>query len=191
MLVNRLNVFNLALMQLGKDPVVDVNTHTVELAKLRAVEQMALESLLQSHRWDFAIQKQELTFVQDLLNEEFIKLYSIPNNCIEIWRVYDVEGEDLDYSKDSRGLATSSDRVFIEYTFLQTDYGKYDATFCEALAMRIAALAAPSVQHSDSKTDYISSTGQKKQAVAASKAVGRSQRNWEQNTTWLRNRNNY
>ncbi|MFN5919699.1 MAG: hypothetical protein ACK45I_00190, partial [Bacteroidota bacterium] len=110
-------------MQLGKDPVVDVNSHTVELAKLRAVEQMALESLLQSHRWDFAIQKQELTFIQDLLNEEFIKLYSIPNDCIEIWRVYDIEGENLDYSKDSRGLATSSDRVFIEYTFLQTDYG--------------------------------------------------------------------
>lgn len=189
MLVNRLNVFNLALLQLGKEPVIDVNDHTVELAKLRAVEQMALESLLQSHRWDFAIKKAELTFIQDLTNEEFIKLYSLPNDCLEIWRIYDVEGENVDYSKDSRGLATDSDRVFIEYTFLQLDYSKYDSTFCETLAMKMAALAAPAVQHSDSKTDYIASGSNKKQAIAASKAVGRSQRNWEQNTTWLRGRN--
>lgn len=191
MLVNRLNVFNLALMQLQQEPVLDVNSHTAELAKLRAVEQMAIETVLQSHRWDFAIKKAELTYVSDYTLGEYTKLFALPNDSLEIWRVYDIDGQDIDYAKVSDGLISNNDRVFVEYTFLQVDYGKYDATFCEALALKMAALVSPSVQHSDSKTDYISSNAGKKQAIAASKAVGRSPRTWTQSTTWLDGRNNY
>ena len=79
MLVNRLNVFNLALMQLQQEPVLDVNSHTAELAKLRAVEQMAIETVLQSHRWDFAIKKVELTYVSDYTLGEYTKLFALPN----------------------------------------------------------------------------------------------------------------
>jgi|GEM_PF-6055359 len=191
MLVSRLNVFNLALLQLGKEPVLDVNANTIEIAKLREVETFAIESLLQASRWDFAVKKTELTFIADYTNGEFSKLYSLPNDCLEIWRVYDLDNQDIDYAKVDQGLTSDSLRVFVEYTKIMggNDYGKFDATFCEALAFKMAGLVAPSVQHSDTKTDYINSNSIKKQGIAASKAVGRGSRTYTQSTTWLNGRN--
>ena len=188
---SKLNVFNRALAALHQEPVIDVNSHTPELAKLRSAEEMTRQALLQSQRWDFATKRTELTYISDYTFGEYTKLFALPNDYLEVWRVYDIEGQDIDYAKISDGLICDASRVFVEYVFDETDYSKYDATFGEAFALALAERVSENVLYSDSKTDYIAKAAAKQQAIAASKAVGRSPRTWSQSTTWLNGRNNY
>lgn len=189
MAITKLQVYNLALVQLGQSPITDLNTVNPTMTKLNALYQIAIEGLIEEQRWDFATKHVQLVLAASGNIGAYDKRYTLPVDLLKINIVYSTEddpyGSQIEYDVQFNGLLTNSDTVYMEYIYDLTANSSFDATFAEALAFRLAALCSPAVYHSVSTTNNLSSKAGNKQAIAANKLNNRSPIKATFNGTWL------
>ena len=189
MSTTKLQVYNLALIQLGQSPVADLNVVNPTMSKLNAIYQIAIEGLVEEQRWDFATKHVQLTLATSNNLGAYDKKYTLPADVVKVNIVYsngdDPYGTQIDYEVQFDGLYSNSDTVYIEYVYDLTALTTLDTPFGEALAFRLAALCSPAVYHSVTTTNNLASRAATKQAIAGNKANNRSPQKATFNSSWL------
>lgn len=193
MAVTRLMVFNLALQMLGKNPVSDLAVADLVVEKLKAVEQISQKSLLASGEFDFARSDVQLAYIGPLTIGRYRKQYALPPDCLEVIYAYkeatssniDENTEPIDYEIQDGTLLSNTDAVYVKYTKDVTDYSKYDWTFAEALAGKMASLCGLSVNHSTGRTGFIGDVASRTAGFALNRSIGKSQTRYIRETNWL------
>lgn len=183
--ITKLNVLNMALAELQQEPVLDENADTSNAATLRTYFDTALDVALKAHAWDFATKYVELTLDSDADNiTPYSYLFQLPEDFLEFQRVYDENGETSEYQNTSEGLYTNSNPAYLKYTYRNTDFGTYDSAFAQALAFSLAELASSSIIGNQGREQYLEGKAGRKEAIAASKSVGRGKTTYNLGSTW-------
>ena len=195
--VTRLIVFNLAMGFLEQDPVTDVNLASETLEKLRNVEDTARSVLMSSGDFDFARADAELALVDTVTFGEYRKRYRVPVDSLEILFAYkdslssnlDEKTEPVEYEIQDDLLLCNEDQVYVKYSKFVDDYSKYDWTFAEALALKMANLSSLSITSSVSKAGYLGQSSSQAGANALNRSIGKSGNKYFRDTTWISERN--
>lgn len=173
--ISKLTVYNLALAELEQEPVVSLSTDSRNLKVLNNAYDLALYTALKARNWDFATTFVQLNLISDASNlSPYTHLYALPNDFIEFQRVFDTDGNDVEFINTADGLYTNADPCYIQYTKLITDYSKFDEDFIKLLAYSLAELCAAEIQGDTQKEDFLSKKVDKIEAIAASKSVGKA-----------------
>jgi hypothetical protein len=189
MAITKLNIYNLALIQLGQSPITDLATVNPTMVKLNALYQIAIKGLLEEQRWDFATKHVVLTLATSNNLGAYDKKYTLPSDLMKITLVYsnpdDPYYTQIPHEVQFDGIYTNSDTVYIEYIYDITGAASFHTSFAEALAFRLAALCSPAVYHSVSTTNNLAGRAAQKQSIAINKNNNRSPQKATFNSSWL------
>lgn len=138
------DICNIALSRIGHTrQIVDISEASNEADLCRLHYTISRDSLLRSHPWNFAVQRQALAASGTTPSFEFDNAFTLPVNCLKVLRTsWEAAGYDVEYRIEGRSLLTSEATVSIEYVAKITDPAQFDAMFVDLLAQKIAAEVA-------------------------------------------------
>jgi len=153
-------ICNLAVFHLGTGKeIANVETENSQEANAcRRYYEVARDEMLRDYPWPFASTTVALGLVEADPNDEWGYSYRYPANCVRIRRILGgernenrQEREPYKIGRDGTGslIYTDMDDAEIEYTYRETDTGRYPSDFCMALAYRIAGYIAPRLSGGD------------------------------------------
>lgn len=151
------SICNLALANVGKPDIQDINEASAEAVACKKFYAQARDTLLQSYPWRFAQATEALAEVTNTKPDRWGYAYQRPTDCLKLRRVTD--SYDLDYLPDDGvsvigggfAYAIEGDTVFcsispayLVYTQRLEDPTRYPPLFVEALSWHLAVkLAMP------------------------------------------------
>lgn len=149
----RTDIINMAVANLGDEPVADVSVNRKSLNLARIHYDTALMAVLRDHAWGFA----NRFAAAAKLNGTPARgghAYAYPSDCARVLRLHGPAGAvgfEIGRSPDGRHRAILSDSgppLTVEYTSMNVEPDEYDAKFTAALAWRITAAIALGVTNS-------------------------------------------
>jgi hypothetical protein len=156
---------NLSFLHLGMaNPVSNADTDdTTEAKVFRVAYPVALDEVLSEAPWGFATEVVELGLVTDSEdddhpNEEWDYSYRYPSDCVTFRKIQsgvttDTRDTRIAYrlAQDATGklIFTDEESAVGEYTKREEDVSRYPANFVQALALKIAIYAAPTLVGGD------------------------------------------
>jgi hypothetical protein len=184
----RTDIGNLALRRLGISvTMTDVDTDTSTQAKaVRAVLDLAIQSLISEYHWPMAERMEELGLVggtaSDPYNDDWTFAYRYSTTWMKFLRVVDEAGGDRNPTQSStipyKIISDSSGRLILTdledaeaEVIVLPEEGFFPAKFVEALSIKTAMLAGPSLEGDtrgarDLERDYENAVAQAKVAAA-------------------------
>lgn len=159
----RTDIGNLALRRLGiSQTMTDVDTDTDTRAKaIRAVLDLAIQSLMSEYDWPMARRMEDLGLVDgsasDPYNDDWTFAYRYSSTWMKFIRVVSPAGGDRQpiqssmilwkIHSDTSGMLVLTDLEDAEAeVIVLPEEGFFTAKFVEALSIKVAMLAAPSVE---------------------------------------------
>jgi hypothetical protein len=154
-MTSKTEICNLALTLLGQKTITSLTEATVSAQKCNLLYDLARDSTLRSHSWNFATRILELTEISDETVTGWDYLYLYPTNALYIKKVFSDETttelaeaekfqEVLSPDTDVKAIATNATPAYCEYIEKVLDVSLYDSLFILALAYMLAAqLAQP------------------------------------------------
>lgn len=179
----------MALAHLEQEPIASVDDTGANGSIMRVYYDTALQTSLMSHDWDFATTFQSLALISSADNlSPYQYLYAEPTNFLKFQRMYDDDGNDVPYIKTNDGIYADANPCYVQFTKFVDDYSKFNAHFVELLSFRLAELSAERILGSTSARDFLGQEHNKKQAVAASNSIGRSNSKAKMQSDWVQAR---
>lgn len=148
-------ICNLALSNVGKDNISDINEAGAEAKACRQFYAHTRDLLLQGYPWGFAGKTQSLAETANLKLGKWAHAYERPTDCLKIrsLRLAYSEADMIDPANtDSSAwheiegglIYTNISPAFLRYTFTVTDPSRFPPMFQEALAWHLSVrLAMP------------------------------------------------
>lgn len=163
MAFTRTDIGNLALRRLGiSETMVDVDTDTSTRAKaVRAVLDLCIEVLIASYRWPMSELMEDLDLVDgttsDPYNDDWTFAYRYDTTWMKFIRVVGEDGGDRNPTQTSmipwRMLSDTSGKLILTdledadaEVLVLPEEGMYPGLFVEALSIKVAMLAGPSLE---------------------------------------------
>lgn len=176
----------MALAELQQEPIADENEDSSNAVTLRTFFDTALDTALKAHPWDFAIKYTQLTLVSEEDNvTPYQFLFQLPADFLEYVRVYDSQGTSVVYEAGANNaLYTNTNPAYLKYIYRNTDFGSYDSSFAECLAVTLAEKCASKIVGTQGREQYLEGKAGRVQAIAASKSVGRGKSTYLIDSTW-------
>lgn len=143
---SKVAICNLALMDLGCRPIIDINSDQTEAVKCNLAWEFAFPEVLRSHNWNFSIERRALNLSSETPAFGYAYKYTLPANCVKFL------GPDESYIKYrvEKGFVLTDETSIYGYMIENiTDANKFDAMFAPVLAKRIASMIAKSLTGSD------------------------------------------
>jgi hypothetical protein len=159
--ISETSVCNVALVELGQDPVSSLSQDTKNARLCNAVFGICRNEVLEGHAWSFATKTVELASIDgsDDVMGEWTYLYQKPADLLKILR-----GEDWKQEFEIRDayLMANDEPLKIKYIFECTNTGLWSASFAQCLSKRIKASIAYAVTRSTTvaekaSADYVMS----------------------------------
>lgn len=158
--ISEVSVCNVALVELGQDPISSLSQDTKNARLCNAVFAICRNEVLEGHAWAFATKTAELASIdgnEDVMGE-YTYLYQRPADFLKILR-----GEDWKQEFEIRDayLMANDEPLRIKYIFENTNTGTWSASFAQCLSKRIKASIAYAVTRSntvaaEAKAEYVS-----------------------------------
>jgi hypothetical protein len=159
----RTDIGNLALRRLGiSATMTDVDTDTSTQAKaIRAVLDLSIQSLISEYHWPMAERMEDLGLVDgdadDPYNDDFCFAYRYSTTWMKFIRVVDPDGGDRNPTQASwipfKVISDTSGRLILTdledaeaEVLVLPEEGFFPAKFVEALSIKTAMLAGPSLE---------------------------------------------
>jgi hypothetical protein len=150
-------ICNLALSNLGKDNISDINEASTEARVCKQFYEHTRDMLLQSYPWRWARKTVALAQVSNDKERRWFYAYRRPSDCLKIRRVnsemlsdylpyeaMSVKAGGIDYTVEGSVIYTGVSPAYLEYTQRVTDPTLFPALFQDALGWHIAVrLAMP------------------------------------------------
>ncbi len=165
MAASETEIANSALMKLGADRIVSLNDDTREARLLKEQYGKVRDDLLRSHPWNFAIERISLAALTTEPAFGFTYEFQLPTDCL---RVLEIEDMDSEWQKEGTKIRADISPLYIKYVKRITEVGKFDANFCEVLALKLAADIAYAVTQNASLKKQLNDEYEQKLRTARS-----------------------
>lgn len=130
------DICNSALIKIGAQRITSLNDDSEPARLCKEQYPKVRDALLRSHPWNFCITREELAASTDTPVFGFDYQFLVPTNCL---RVLEIDVDDYDWQREGNYILTDSSTLKIKYIKKITDTSRYDSTFAEALATKLAA----------------------------------------------------
>ena len=161
-MTSEVSIANRALQMLGSDPIISLTQDNKRARTLQIAFAPVRDAELHRRNWRFAIKRDTLAALASAPDSGFAYQYQVPNDYLRL-----LSGGDLvpladlsDYRSAPAALyAVEGDRILtdvgaplsIRYVARISDASKFNASFAEALAARLAWECCEAITQSDSK----------------------------------------
>ena len=151
-MASQLQVCNLALGRLGAASILDINGTQKEAQACKLFYQSALDEVLRTHPWNFAIRRQTLTADATEPSFGWTVSYVLPVDCLRVLDLNDLHefSDPPRWQIEGRSLLCDQIEAHIRYITRDADPTHYDALFVAAFAAKLAASIAKKITGSDS-----------------------------------------
>ncbi len=148
------SICNLALSNVGKDNINDLNEPTAEARACRQFYDHVRDTLLQVYPWSFAGRTISLAEKANDKPGQWARAYSRPIDCLKVrWirRQYSSldprpltrqEELSLPYETEGQTIYCNLSPAFLRYTFRLTDHTRFSPMFAEAMSWHLATRIA-------------------------------------------------
>jgi len=164
---SKVEIWNLALNLVGGSFVTDPLEKSTQADLCRLHYPFALDFVLESQDWNFAVKRQEVAESSD--NEPvfgFNSLFKIPSDALRVIEVWDTSrgshntrftNNPLQWQQEEDYIAAdTSDQIWMRYITRIEDTTKFTASFVTALSTYLASrLAIPVAANRTLKTDLL------------------------------------
>ncbi len=139
---------NIALGHLGQAQIMDIEESRDPAAKhVRRMWDLTRDALLRQRHWNFALRRTLLAQESEapLFDKEFA--YRLPSDYILAVEVNGRQAGTGEATFDLIGdtIQTNDETLALLYVRRETNVGRWDASFCEAFAYKLAAAITPSI----------------------------------------------
>src|SRR3990167_164721 len=129
-------IVNNALGKLGDDPIVAMSDQTERAILANRIYTDVRDATLRAHTWNFALKRASLTSTGNTPAFEFTYEYNLPSDCLRVLKINTITGK---WKIENNKLLSDQATVKILYVSRETDTTKYDTSFTEAFAARLAS----------------------------------------------------
>jgi len=147
-MASEVTICNRAMIKLGEATILTLDDNTKVARTCKQLYATTRDLVLRSHAWNFAKKRVELAVNSAAPEYDFDYSYRLPSDFIRllipdrnVWE-YSIEGQDL---------VTNYASGYIKYIYRITDVAKFDPSFVEALACKIAEDAAIALSDNDAR----------------------------------------
>ncbi len=140
---------NIALGHLGKSPVTDIGERSPEAQVLRLHWDLTRDELLRLRNWKFATRRAVLSSLADPPLFQWSHAWQLPADCL---RAVEYNGRPAgtgtgapDYEIEGPVLLSNDDTARLTYIARVEAVSAWDANFCAAFALLLAAAVAPAI----------------------------------------------
>lgn len=153
--LGKTDICNLALRRIGVRPINNVETDPdVAATEMKAIWDNAVQNVLRASEWGFAKKIKPLTLLADEVIIGWQFLYTYPRDCAMFWKVespVSVHNHEFEHkfelllSPDTSTpvIATNVEGAYGRYTAVVTETTRWDSSFVDCLAWRLAMDACP------------------------------------------------
>lgn len=153
--LGKTDICNLALRHIGVRPVNNVETDPdVAATEMNSIWDNAVQNVLRASEWGFAKKIKPLALLADETVIGWQFLYTYPRDCAMFWKVespVSVRNHEFEHkfelllSPDTSTpvIATNVEGAYGRYTAVVTDTTRWDSSFVDCLAWRLALDACP------------------------------------------------
>ena len=143
MSVSIIEICNSALFKLGAERISSFSEDRKEAILCAEQYDKIRRKLLRGHPWNFAMKRVSLARLPETPEFDFASQFALPQDVLRVIRVDD----NKDFVIEGRLLLSDQDEMRILYIADIQDTAKFDPTFAEVLAYKLAEdLAYPLVQ---------------------------------------------
>lgn len=188
--MDAVGICNIALGKIGHTQLIeDLETiETVEAEQCDLHFEARRDELLELHPWKFATKRVVLALLEDVERSDWEYVYTRPANCIAVRHLatpgdrnpaasgkisFDVEAND---AGDGEVILTDLEDAELIFTIRHEYPAVWPATFCDALAWRIAVELALSIKKDRAQADAMLKGFQLALATAGAVSSNQSQR---------------
>ena len=146
-MVSKLDICNLALAQLGQEPISSLEQDDERARRCRLFYDPIRKEVLRTHNWSFACTQANLALLDEQIaggKPQYI--YAYPQNCLFMRKVYGVDGQQKVpfqemYRQDlqMRIISCGVPQARAEYTRDLSDTTQFDPAFVKAFSLALAA----------------------------------------------------
>lgn len=151
MAVTQVGICNLALVRLGADRISSIDQSTRSAILLKAVWDIAVDSVLAAHPWHFAVKRAELTPTSETPAYEWDFTYDKPSDMLRALVTYP---DDIDFYSEGNKILCDEDSLDIQYIYRNTDPSSWTPGFADALGWYLAKEIAYSLTQSLALEDF-------------------------------------
>lgn len=160
-MTTKTEICNLALTFLGQKTITSITEATTSAQKCNLLFDVARDTTLRAHPWNFATRIVELTELADdaVEDDELVTgwnyIYQYPTTALYIRKVFSSEStgfvepdkfkEVLSSATQTKAIATDVNPAYCEYIEKELDISLYDSSFTIALAYFLASQLAQSL----------------------------------------------
>ena len=148
--MNRVSITNLALSNLGEAPIQNL---TDDNARARICSQRiddVVRSVLRMHDWNAAMQRIELTKLDDPLFG-WNSTFQLPGDYIKVIEVYPISR----YRVQGHNILSNEGELSLLYIYEPSDINSLDVLLAEAIALKLASEIAESLTGKDTLRDRV------------------------------------
>ncbi len=141
-MASKVGMCNAALIKIGANEITSLTEDSEEARKCNARFQDVLDALLESHPWNFAMERATLAASSTAPNHEYDYKFLLPQRpyCLRVVQVYN----DYPYKVEGRYIFTNYSDISIKYIKRVTDMNELSSMFRECFSIYLAAeLAYP------------------------------------------------
>lgn len=167
---------NLALAHVGESRIASLDENRLAARAIRDLFGTVRDALIRAHVWNFALAWKVLAQDPTLPQGSFSKLYPLPGDCLRVVSVENAEpdawsveaGDDPDGAGAnlSSCLATELDAPRIAYLRRVANPRRWDASFLEIFALRLAAAVGPQLGRDAAAIGELLATAERKLSSA-------------------------
>lgn len=140
-MASQVEIYNIALIALGADPIVDIGDLTAHARTVDSLYSATRDRVLAAHPWNFALRRVALA-ATDAPAFEFETAFALPADpfCLRAHRVYELE--DSQWRVEGRTLVTSdladTDACKLVFIARVDDPGLFAPGFADVLGLELA-----------------------------------------------------
>jgi hypothetical protein len=128
------SIYNLALIPLSVDRVLDPLEETEQARKCNEIYPILRDDELSGHPWNFAVVRVQCLLTTDVPVYEYSCSYQVPSDCL---RILEVECEDTAYRREGDRIVTDESPLYIQYIQQVTDTNLFSPAFKSLIGARL------------------------------------------------------
>lgn len=129
-----IGIYNLALVPLGVDRVLDPDEETEHARKCNEIYPYIRDEELSAHPWNFATMQAQCALTTETVLFDYTYAYQKPSDCLRIIKIYE---DDDAYQVVGDLIYTDVSTLYIEYIKQITDTNVFSSAFKTVLAARL------------------------------------------------------
>lgn len=193
-MTTKVNMCNTALSHLGAAPSVvsldppDGGAYAIHCGRMYPV---ALEYVLESHPWQFALRRTALVLSEEEPNDQWAYAYAVPSSMVRPYALLpDGAAKDTDgveYVIEDDVIFTNAEAPVLLYVTSEISLGSMPPSVASAVSWRLAYLLSGAIMKADGATrDYLDKKAISEMMRAASiDAMSRKQREVDHTPSWI------